>query len=107
MGVGGLVRAYGDAAALAIDNSEICSFEKYSYFEVGVDYATYGKICSSLEKNYAKLLNTDYAERLLVRFAVKDENIKKQLDDINELSGGTLIPEFKGNIFLKIKKSNL
>lgn len=106
LGVGGLVRAYGDAAALALENSEFCSFEKYSSFELYTDYSVYGKICSSLEKNSAKLLNTDYAERLRICFAIKEENIKKQLDEIKELSGGGLKPVFKENIFLKIKKSN-
>lgn len=106
LGVGGLVRAYGEAAELALKNSEFCSFERYSIFEVEAGYADYGKLISSFDKNSAKLLNTCYDEKINVSFAIKEENIKKQLEDINEFSNGTLIPEYKKNIFLK-KKSNL
>ncbi len=71
LGAGGLVRAYTKAAASAIENAEVVTYEMYSVMEITCSYSDYQKVSFELSRCGAVVDNVDYADNVKVTFAVK------------------------------------
>ncbi len=104
LGAGGLVRAYANAASLALDAAHIVTFEEYTVFSLSCDYGEYNKINFELEGVCAIVDKCDFADKVNLQFAVKDTLAESILKKISELSGGKLLPVIIGKRFDADKK---
>ena len=73
LGTGGLVRAYSEAARLALESAEVETILPTKKFTISCDYSDYDSLLKVLECFEVKILNTDFAHKIMVELAVKAE----------------------------------
>jgi uncharacterized YigZ family protein len=81
LGAGGLVRAYAHTAHLALEAAGIVTYESYAELEITCSYSDYQKYLSQLPRFGAVVDDTDFSDRVTIRFAVK----KHLTDDVRTL----------------------
>lgn len=81
LGAGGLVRAYAHTAHLALEEAGIVTYESYAELEITCSYSDYQKYLSQLPRFGAVMDDTDFSDRVTIRFAVK----KHLTDDVRTL----------------------
>ncbi|MCH5193757.1 MAG: YigZ family protein [Oscillospiraceae bacterium] len=90
LGGGGLVRAYSHSAKIALDAAERLIMCRCRPINITVDYTMYGKINYAIPEGEVKILDTVFAENVVVKLLVKldfaDELIKK----LTDVSGGNI-----------------
>lgn len=101
LGAGGLVRAYSHASKLAVEAGGIITMAPCEICEISVDYSFYEKMLSLLSSHGANIENTDFAERVNIRFTVKAQNARKLSDDIVQQSNGRYSATAVGQKFAK------
>ena len=99
LGAGGLVRAYSAAAKMALDAAEIATFEPYTEFSLTCTYPEYQKISAELPRFSAIIDDTDYADNVTVKFAIKSDKNLQLTDRICEMTAGKSIPKIIGKRF--------
>lgn len=99
LGAGGLVRAYSAAAKMALDAAEIATFEPYKEFSLSCSYPDYQKISAELPRFGALIDDTDFADNVTVKFAIKSEMQDRLIDRIREMTAGRSIPKIIGERF--------
>lgn len=88
LGAGGLVRAYSHGTKIALDAAKIVTYEKYDEFRLDCSYSDYGKYSVILPTFGAIIDGTDFSDKVVIRFAVKETVSNKLSLKITELSGG-------------------
>jgi putative IMPACT (imprinted ancient) family translation regulator len=73
LGTGGLVRAYSDAARLALQNAEVVTILPAKSFEIKCSYSDYDLLLKLLEEFGVKILSTDFLDNVSLKVAVKAE----------------------------------
>ena len=81
LGAGGLVRAYAHTAHLALEAAGIVTYESYVELEITCSYSDYQKYLAQLPRFGAVMDDTDFSDRVTIRFAVK----KHLADDVRTL----------------------
>lgn len=99
LGAGGLVRAYSQAAKIALEAAEIVTFEPYTELSVALSYSDYQKICAELPKYGAIVDNTEFSDSVMLKIAVKNEVASSISSKINEISAGKSLPQIIGERF--------
>lgn len=93
LGYGGLVKAYSDAASLAIENAGIVEVYETERFEVTFPYSLFHTVKSTIEENGGRVVGEEYGE--LVKFTV--ETRKGEAEPLMEL----LTEKTRGRIRLR------
>ena len=88
LGAGGLVRAYSHTAKLALEAAHIITYEQYSELELSCTYSDYQRYAALLPSFGAIIDDTEFSDRVLLRFSVKDTVISDLFAKIREMSGG-------------------
>lgn len=88
LGAGGLVRAYSHTARLALDAAGIVTYEKYTELLLSCSYSDYQRYQAELPKYGAMVDDTDFSDRVTIRFAVKQTVSALLTERIREISGG-------------------
>ena len=96
LGAGGLVRAYSHAAALAIDEAQIITYEPYDEYELVCSYSEYQKYNSYFSDIGLVIDSTDFAENVTVRFAVRSNLSGKVEEKIVEIGNARSKLEKRG-----------
>lgn len=99
LGAGGLVRAYSQAAKIALEAAEIVTFEPYTELSVALSYSDYQKICAELPKYGAIVDDTEFSDNVMLKIAVKNEVVSNISSKINEISAGKSSPKVIGERF--------
>lgn len=99
LGTGGLVRAYSHAAHLALCAGEMITMGLCAILEIETDYAFYAKLDSLLGKTEAKIIGTDFSEKVLVRVSIDAQKAGAFSDKIFDVSGGQVRPRKIGEKF--------
>ena len=81
LGAGGLVRAYAHTAHLALEAAGIVTYESYAELGITCSYSDYQKYLAQLPRFGAVVDDTDFSDRVTIRFAVK----KHLTDDVRTL----------------------
>ncbi|HZJ76033.1 MAG TPA: YigZ family protein [Clostridia bacterium] len=90
LGTGGLVRAYSQAAKLALNNARIGVMSLFIILEIRCGYDFYGKLSSIINENDGKELESVFEKDVYVKLKVPaqyEENMRKEL---TEASAGKL-----------------
>lgn len=82
LGIGGLIRAYGDTARLAISEAGIESLTEFYKIEVKTSFDKIGIVLGQLEALGAEIKNTEYNNQGAVVTAVIGTEIEERLDKI-------------------------
>lgn len=99
LGGGGLVRAYSHAAHLALAAGEIITMGLCSVLTVEAEYPFYAKLLPFLEKTAAKILDTDFSEKVRITLSMDSTLEAVFCNKIFDFSGGQVMPQKIGEKF--------
>ena len=99
LGAGGLVRAYSHGTKIALDAAKIVTYEKYAELVLDCSYSDYQKYSVILPTFGAIIDDTDFSDRVVIKFAVKEIAVDSLMTKITEMSGGRDKPEITGERF--------
>ena len=99
LGAGGLVRAYSHTAKLALDAAHIITYEQYTELELTCSYSDYQRYSAILPSFGAIIDDTEFSDRVILRFSVKDAVVPVLFAKIQEMSGGKDEAIVKGKRF--------
>ena len=99
LGAGGLVRAYSHGAKVALDAAEIVTYEKYTELSLTCSYSDYQKYSVVLPTFNAIIDSTDFTDKVVVCFAIKETLVDDLNKKITEMSGGKNSLEIIGERF--------
>ena len=88
LGAGGLVRAYSHGAKIALEAAEIVTYEKYAELMLECSYSDYQKYSVILPTFNAIIDGTDFTDKVIIKFAVKETVVSALEAKITEMSGG-------------------
>ena len=100
LGGGGLVRAYSHAAKLAVDAAGVVQMRLCRLGEVVCDYGQYGWLPALLAEHGASVLDSEFTDRVTVRFSLpcgQEEGLQAALTD---RSAGQLQAQYTGEEFV-------
>lgn len=96
LGAGGLVRAYGAAAKLAVDAAGIVTYERFTEFDIALAYTDYGKIQHEAPKFGVKIDGVDFGGDVVMHCAVQTPSYEKFKSAAAEMTAGRAIISRKG-----------
>ena len=99
LGAGGLVRAYSHGTTVALNAAKIVTYEKYAEMMLTCSYSDYQKYSVILPTFGAIVDDTDFSDKVVVRFAIKETAVPAFEKKITEMSGGRDKPERLGERF--------
>ena len=99
LGAGGLVRAYSQAAKMALEAAQIVTFEPYTELSIFCSYSDYQKISADLPKYDAIIDDTEFSDNVMLKIAVKSPVAQEIISKISEFSAGKCIPQITGERF--------
>jgi len=88
LGAGGLLRAYGKTANLALDEAGALKYIYHSLMRVRVAYDQFGRLQRELENQGCVIDNVDYGEAVQVSAFVKEEAVPALTKRISDLTAG-------------------
>ena len=88
LGSGGLVRAYSKAAAGAVADAGIVTFDLFSECEIVCSYSDYDKLLYELGKYTAMIDGTEFLSGITVKFAILASEEELFSGRIREMTGG-------------------
>lgn len=89
LGTGGLVRAYTDATKAAIEAAEVVTVSVCVDIILEVPYGLYEQVCRVAEGAGAKLVESDFAENVLLTFRMLDGTQVPFVEKLTELTRGS------------------
>ena len=99
LGAGGLVRAYSHGAKIALEAAEIVTYEKYAELKLECSYSDYQKYSVILPTFNAIIDATDFTDKVIISFAVKETVVSALEAKVTEMSGGRDKVEVLGERF--------
>ena len=99
LGAGGLVRAYSHTAKLALEVAHIITSEQFTELELTCSYSDYQRYSAILPSFGAIIDDTEFSDRVILRFSVKDAVVPVLFAKIQEMSGGKDEAIIKGKRF--------
>lgn len=88
LGTGGLVKAYSQATAAALDKAGIRQRKLVKEYELLLDHADAGKIESELHLRGITVLDREYGAQVGLRLAISSEDIVAAQQSVAELTSG-------------------
>lgn len=98
LGTGGLVRAYGLAAAKALENSSFAPERRGFLTEWAADYASYGKIRYLAESQGIPILDVAYGAEVILKILLPEDKAERFQSALREMSGGKIAPRKSGKV---------
>lgn len=96
LGAGGLVRAYAHTAHLALEAAQIVTYESYAELELACSYSDYQKYIAQLPRFGAVMDDTNFSDRVTLRFAVKKHLVNDVHALVREISAGADTVKVRG-----------
>lgn len=88
LGAGGLLRAYGKTANLALDEAGVMKYAYHMLMEIRMAYDRFGPVQRELESRGCVVLNVIYGEDVTVKAYVKDDETHLVSDVVMNLTSG-------------------
>ncbi|MGM0602369.1 MAG: IMPACT family protein [Bacillota bacterium] len=100
LGIGGLIRAYGNSARLAIKEAGIEKLNKFFLITVEGNFNQIGNILGQLEAHKAEILNTVYDEKGgKAEAVISSEDYNRLKRDIKEKTGNKFTINLEKTLF--------
>ena len=91
LGASGLIRAYSGSAKLAIDNIKLIKFVTKVNIKICTTYSYVNSILNILSQNNLTLLNSKYAENIILSVEINEQDKYRIIKLISEVSKGTAL----------------
>ncbi len=105
LGIGGLIRAYGNTARMAIKESGKKNLELYYKIEVKGNYNLIGSIMGQIESYSGNILDTDYDEQgIAVKFLLTPNKYQDFKENLTEITADKVAIKRIGHKYLVKKK---
>ena len=88
LGTGGLVRAYSSAAAGAINEAVIITYDLYTTLKIGVSYSDYQKITSLISTEGFRIAQTKYQDKVIVTGRIQSSLAESFIKKFVEITSG-------------------
>ena len=88
LGTGGLVRAYGEAARLALEKSGRKENFLKERFTIDIDFARYDQLNRLLHQYQVWPIDSDFSDRVRLTLDIRKSHVEKLIAAVVELSGG-------------------
>ncbi len=102
LGAGGLVRAYSHGSKIALEASNIITMALCDVVDVCVDYPFYDRLNILLNDFNSTVKNTEFTDRVSVKFTLQSKDTADFNEKLFELSNGKYHSEITGNEYAKI-----
>ena len=89
LGVGGLARAFGNAAISAVENGLPSLYELGKDIMISYDYSFDGKIAYLLEHSELTVKSKDYSERVEIEIQIKNKHIDEFISKLNGITNNS------------------
>lgn len=96
LGTGGLIRAYSQAARLALAKARIVVMRRCARFRLPIAYRLQKPAETLVLSLCGKITEREYGERVALRFYVPEESVPALLAGLSDLTLGTAAPEPDG-----------
>lgn len=100
LGTGGLLRAYSQAATLAVNNAQIVTFKFSDIFKLTCKYDQYNKILSALENFGAIVDESVFLDDVNLKFHVQVEKTEDLKNSLLKVTAGNLNLQLLSSEFL-------
>ncbi|MDL2273852.1 IMPACT family protein [Oscillospiraceae bacterium OttesenSCG-928-G22] len=97
LGAGGLVRAYGTAAKLALDAAGVSEMRPGLVFLLAIPYPLFEQVKREIALLLGDVISTDYADDVTLTLWLPEENADTFSRRVGELSSGGCAPVFVEN----------
>ena len=94
LGAGGLVRAYGAAAKLALDAAGISVMGLWKRYLIGCSYGQFERIRLELESFGAVTEDTDYGADIVITALLPEESADAFCTRVVDMTAGTVCPDY-------------
>lgn len=91
LGAGGLVRAYTEAVAMALQQTEKIPLQHWQALACTLPYALEGALRRELERAGARALVAEHAAQVQLRFELPEDQAPATVAQLNEIGQGQLI----------------
>lgn len=88
LGTGGLVRAYSQAAAEAVEAAEKKTICMSCLYDVTLEYGDFDKVKYLLDMNNKVSYEVNYTDKVIVSFSVPEESAEELIKQISEKTAG-------------------
>jgi len=93
LGVGGLVRAYGDAAAAALERAGCRENYVTTNLKVVIPFALYNSLTKIVNQYQAVQRRADFSDRVTLELVVRSSSVELLTNEIVQLSSGKAVVE--------------
>lgn len=104
LGTGGLVRAYTSAAAGAVKEAEIITYDLFSEVEVNSSYSDYQRIGNVFTELDFCTLDTRFTDAVTLTGMIRSVSVNTLIDNLTHISGGRIKCKILGEKYDFIKK---
>lgn len=102
LGTGGLVRAYGKGAKMAVEAASILQMMRCEIYTMSADYTYYARLQSLVYEYEGILRETDFGALVTLTFALPEEQVEAFKKALTELTYGDVACEKIGAEFVGI-----
>lgn len=99
LGTGGLVRAYTEAAAAAIDDAHVIRYEFFSLFYIRLSYADHAKFAPIADRFAFRQESVDFSAQVSLRGSVPSGDAEAFLAALSDATAGRADCELIGDFF--------
>ena len=99
LGTGGLVRAYTAAAVGALRAAGVVTYRIHTHLSVALSYADYNKVEKELTRGSARILDSTYAEGVILHVSLPKEEGEEYARHLTEATGGRAVIRAEGECF--------
>ncbi|MBO4608926.1 MAG: YigZ family protein [Lachnospiraceae bacterium] len=99
LGTGGLVRAYTDAAAQALEDSEISPIRRGRYVKITIDYPDESTLRRHLENEGFEITDTAYSEKVSLTVLGPEEKAEPLSKRVTDMTGGKASCEMLESVY--------
>lgn len=96
LGTGGLVRAYTSAAAGALKEATIITYDTYTELEISVSYSDYQKVTVPISQSGFREQNTEYTDSVVISGSILKDCFEKLKNELIQITAGRAIVKFIG-----------
>ncbi len=89
LGKGGLTRAYSSAASLAVSEAKIIELLPAAILSAKIDYSFYDRICRALPDFDARVIDSDFSDKVKIILAVREELAALLSEKLADMTNGS------------------
>ncbi|MFP4015885.1 MAG: IMPACT family protein [Halanaerobiales bacterium] len=98
LGIGGLIRAYGETASLAITEAGKLKLSLYYVVKLSIGYQLLGNVMGQIEAFHAEIINTEYSNQgVNVKILMEPGSIEKLNKTLIEKTANKIVFEIIGH----------